>query len=55
MPHYFSKPIIQSYFEQLYGAENININTLNKDPKTFVINSRYKRRKYGFKKAFITF
>lgn len=55
VPHNFSKPIIQSYFEQLYGAEIVNINTLNRDPKTFIINGRYKRRKYGFKKAFITF
>mmetsp|Transcript_55759 Transcript_55759/g.88796 ORF Transcript_55759/g.88796 Transcript_55759/m.88796 type:complete len:136 (-) Transcript_55759:61-468(-) len=55
VPYNFSKPIIQSYFEQLYGAEIVNVNTLNKDPKTCLIKGKYKRRKYGFKKAFITF
>ena len=54
VPPNFSKPIIQSYFEQLYGVEIVNINTNNKDPIDKMVGTM-KRRKRSFKKAYITF
>ena len=54
VPPNFSKPIIQSYFEQLYGVEIININTSNKDPVDKKVGT-LNRRKRGYKKAWITF
>mmetsp|Transcript_58300 Transcript_58300/g.96634 ORF Transcript_58300/g.96634 Transcript_58300/m.96634 type:complete len:135 (+) Transcript_58300:109-513(+) len=54
VPHNFGKPHIQSYFEQLYGAEIVNINTMNIDPRKWMMNGK-RRRFYGYKKAYITF
>lgn len=55
VPPSFSKPIIQTYFEQLYGVEVINVNTLNNDPRIKEFDGGVKSRRKAWKKAFITF
>mmetsp|Transcript_102935 Transcript_102935/g.125825 ORF Transcript_102935/g.125825 Transcript_102935/m.125825 type:complete len:142 (-) Transcript_102935:239-664(-) len=56
VPLNFGKPTIQTYFEQLYGVEIININTVVHDRKRIRLpgNNIFKIKR-GQKKAFITF